>query len=131
MKTTYHGKLALPSSARILTIDLLRHYASRRIGGLRTVEPIFSASVANAGRSAVRRLVGILILVAVLFSTSVAAAPGGRTAMKRPIASNASVQRISSERITSGQKARMDAVSSPMSFRAEDIVPDICKGCSP
>ena len=51
--------------------------------------------------------------------------------MKRPIASNATVQRISPERITSGQKGRMDAVNSPTSFRAEDIVPDICKGCRP
>jgi hypothetical protein len=117
MKTTYHGKFALPSSARV--------------GRSRTGQPVLSGFVATAGRRAAQRLAGTLVLVAVLFSASVAAAQGGRPAMKRPIASNASVQRISSERITSGQKARMDAVSSLTSFRAEDIVPDICKGCSP
>ena len=103
MKTTYHGKFALPSSAEV----------RRASNG----EPGFSGFAAPLGDT--RRS-------ALLFSTSVAAAQGGRPAMKRPIASNASVQRISTE---SGQKAR--AISSPTSFRAEDIVPDICKGCSP
>jgi hypothetical protein len=117
MKTAYHGKFALPSSARVDQSG--------------TGEPVFSGFVGTAGRCAAQRLAGILVLVAVLVSTSVAAAYERRPAMKRPIASNASIQRISSERITSGQKAKMDAVSSPTSFRAEDIVPDICKGCSP
>jgi hypothetical protein len=117
MKTTYHGKFALPSSARVPRAS--------------TGEPISSGFAATAWRRAAQRLAGILVLVAVLFNTSVAAAQGGRPDMKRPIASNASVQRISPERITSGQKGRMDAVNSPTSFRAEDIVPDICKGCRP
>jgi hypothetical protein len=117
MKTNYDGKFALPSSAKV--------------GWSRTGEPVSSGFAATARRRAAQRLAGIPVLVAVLFSTSVAAAQGARPAMKRPVAPNASVQKISSERITSGQKVRMDVVNSPTSFRAEDIVPDICKGCSP
>ena len=60
MKTTYHGKFALPSSAEV-----------RRAS---TGEPISSGFAATAWRRAAQRLAGIPVLLAVLFNTSVAAA---------------------------------------------------------
>jgi hypothetical protein len=128
MKTTYHGEFALPSSARISITDLLRPYAAHWIDRLRTEHPVFPAAVATAGRRGMQRLLGVLVLLALLSSTSVVAGEE-RTALKRPVTSNAWVHRISSERTTSGRRAKMDAVSSDTSFRAEDIVPDICKRC--
>ena len=52
MKTTYHGKFALPSSARV--------------GRARMGEPVSSGFAATAWGRAAQRLAGLLVLVAVL-----------------------------------------------------------------
>lgn len=77
-----------------------------------------------------QRLLSALVLFSVLFGAS-AVAGTERMDPKRYLGSSISVQTTPSVRMMSGRNARPDrAISSNATFRAEDIVPDICKGCS-
>ena len=73
----------------------------------------------------------ILTSLAVMVATSQAAA-NVRLASKRHHADPAAkVETISQERTTSGRKATVKRdISATSDFRAEDLIPDICKGCS-
>jgi hypothetical protein len=70
------------------------------------------------------------IAFAMLFSASEAAG-AQRTKLKQRSGSNAVVQTEAPQRMPFGRSKRSNRASdrNPV-FRAEDIVPDICKGCS-
>ncbi len=70
------------------------------------------------------------IAFATLFSASEAAA-AQRTKLKQHSGSNAVVQTEAPQQIPSGRSTRSNRAGdrNPV-FRAEHIVPDICKGCS-
>lgn len=70
------------------------------------------------------------IAFATLFSASEAAA-AQRTKLKQHSGSNAVVQTEAPQQIPSGRSTRSNrAGDRNLVFRAEHIVPDICKGCS-
>jgi hypothetical protein len=77
-----------------------------------------------------RSLVAALVAFAMLVSASEATG-AGRTTPKQHGTSNAIVQTEAPQRSLSGRSARSNRAGgmSP-TFRAQDIVPDICKGCS-
>ena len=77
-----------------------------------------------------QRLLSALVLCSVLFGASEVAGTE-RMDPKRYLGSSISVQAKPSVRMMSGRNARPDRGISPIpTFRAEEIVPDICKGCS-
>jgi len=71
-----------------------------------------------------------LAAFAVLFGAGEAA--GAQPTKHRPAgASNPVVQMEAGSKTVSGRNTTSDrAISTSRTFRAEDIVPDICKGCS-
>jgi hypothetical protein len=77
------------------------------------------------------RGLAILTSLAMMVATSQAAA-NVRLASKRHHADPAAkVETISQQRTTSGPKATVKRdISATSDFRAEDLIPDICKGCS-
>lgn len=77
-----------------------------------------------------QRLLAALVLFSMLFGASEVAGTE-RSDPKRNLSSNISVQTKPTLRMMPGRTARPErAISPPETFRAEDIVPDICKGCS-
>lgn len=77
-----------------------------------------------------QRLLSALVLFSVLFGASEVAGAERMDAKRHP-RSSTSVQTKPSTRMMAGRDARPDrAISSTATFRAEDIVPDICRGCS-
>jgi len=75
-------------------------------------------------------LLAAFIAFAVLFGASEAAG-AQRTKLKQHSSSNAVVQTEAPKRTISDRSARSRrAGDGQPAFRAEDIVPDICKGCS-
>jgi hypothetical protein len=128
MTTTYHAHSALRSSA---TIARWLHDLGRRIAGqTRDRRAVPLRRSAETGRSPMQRLLAALVLFSVLFDVSELAATE-RMDPKRHAGSKISVQAKPTLRMMSGRNARSDrAISSDATFRAEDIVPDICKGCS-
>ena len=77
-----------------------------------------------------RGLLAALVVFAVLFSTCEATGIERRKA-KRHGSSNAAIQTEAPKQMVPSQGKRSNrATSMGSTFRAEDIVPDICKGCS-
>lgn len=76
-----------------------------------------------------RGLFATFIAFAMLFSVSGAA--GAQRDKPQQSSSNAAAHADASQRPVSGRDTRSrSAISVSPTFRAEDIVPDICKGCS-
>jgi hypothetical protein len=128
MKTTYHTQSAPRSSA---TIVRLLHDLGRRIT-IRpgTGEPAYSVAPPETGRTPMQRLLAALVLFSVLFGAS-GAAGTERMDPKRNIGSNISVRAKPTLHMMSGRNAKPDRAIDPSpTFRAEEIVPDICRGCS-
>lgn len=77
-----------------------------------------------------RRVLAAFAMLAIVFSTSQAAGME-RIPSKRHAQSAAAVQARSSERRMPSRKVSASpAISATSDFRAEDLIPDICKGCS-
>jgi hypothetical protein len=75
-------------------------------------------------------LLAAFVAFAMLFSAGEAAG-AQRTKPKQHSGSNAVVQTEAPQRTVSGRSTRSNRASGMNpTFRAEDIVPDICKGCS-
>lgn len=78
-----------------------------------------------------QRLLSALVLFSVLFGAGEVAGAERMDAKRHHPGSSMSVQTKPSMRMMAGRNARPDrAISSTATFRAEDIVPDICRGCS-
>jgi hypothetical protein len=77
-----------------------------------------------------RGLLATFIGFAMLFSVSEAAG-AQRDKPQQQSSSSAAAQADASQRPVSGRDIKSkSAISGSPTFRAEDIVPDICKGCS-
>jgi hypothetical protein len=77
-----------------------------------------------------RGLLAALVAFTMLFGATEAAG-AQRKKPKQPGGPNAVVQTQAPERPVARQNTRSDRTSTVIpTFRAEDIVPDICKGCS-
>ena len=77
-----------------------------------------------------RGLFATFIAFAMLFTVSEAAG-AQRGKPQQQSSSNAAAHADASQRPVSGRDTRSkSAISVSPTFRAEDIVPDICKGCS-
>jgi hypothetical protein len=77
-----------------------------------------------------RRLLAIFAMLAVVCSTSQAAGME-RALPKRQIQPASAAQAKPSDRIKSNRELNARrTISAASGFRAEDLIPDICKGCS-
>lgn len=127
MKTTCH--LAKGASLERIMGRTLRRSA-RRIAAqsrIRSVGPI--SAMAESGARAWRPLVSALLALALLLSATELAGAQQKP-LKRPDGANAVVQTSSPERTMRGRTTRTKRNISMDTFRAEEIVPDICRGCS-
>lgn len=128
MSTTYHAQSALRSSAAI--VRRLHDVGHRIADRARNWRAAYSIAPPEAARSPMQRLLAALVLFSVLFGASEVAGTE-RIDPKQNVSSNISVPTKPKLRMMSGRNARPErAISPPETFRAEDIVPDICKGCA-
>jgi hypothetical protein len=85
---------------------------------------------AAVGRRTMRRVLAAFAVLTIVFSTSQVVGME-RTPPKRQVQSAAAVQARPSDRVTSSRKVSASrTISATSDFRAEDLIPDICKGCS-
>jgi hypothetical protein len=78
-----------------------------------------------------RGLLAAFVVFAMLFGATEAAG-AQRKKPKQPGSANAAVQTEAPERPVSGRNTRPNRATTVVipPFRAEEVVPDICKGCS-
>ena len=77
-----------------------------------------------------RRFFAAFALLVIIFSTSQVAGME-RSPQQRSVQSASAVQTKPSDPAMSGRKVgAVRAISATSDFRAEDLIPDICKGCS-
>lgn len=127
MKSTCH--LATDASLERIMGRTLRRSAPRIAAQSRIRSVGLLSAMAEAGARAWRPMVSALLALALLLSaTELAGAEQKRS--KRPDGANAVVQTSSPERTMHGRLTRTKRNISMDRFRAEEIVPDICRGCS-
>ncbi|MCB1392900.1 MULTISPECIES: hypothetical protein [unclassified Nitrobacter] len=78
-----------------------------------------------------RRILAILTMFAILFGTSQVAAMERPHSTRHQADPAAKVRVVSPDQSTANQKVtRQRAFSITSDFRADELIPDICKGCS-
>lgn len=127
MKTTCH--LSTGASLERIMGRTLRRSARRIAASSRIRSAGLLSAMAEAGARAWRPLASALLALALLLSATELAGAEQKPS-KRPDGANAVVQAPSRERTVHGQSTRTRRNVSMDTFRAEEIVPDICRGCS-